>query len=346
MNEPLHPSSLGEILDQTVQLYRSRFLVFLGISVVPTTAVLAMACLIAPLFAWVSSHGPGSGAPWALFLATLLLVGAVLAAIPALLGAVALAMAAMSHAVSRAYMGEKTTIRDTYEAVWRRRWRYLWLLILEGLIIGAAPMAVWIGLLALTAYAAMLAQDAGINWNAVRVVFALALGVLIVALACYFFWMLLRLSLAFPACVIEQIDAWAGVKRSNRLSKGTKGRIFVLFLLASVLNWIISIASILTLAIAVGLIAYFLHLQQTQIDLVIGIVVYPVAFAVPMFIRPIYGIALTLLYYDQRIRLEGFDIEWMMQRAGMVALPPIEPEAAPQVSPIPLKPQTPGSEPP
>jgi hypothetical protein len=28
-------------------------------------------------------------------------------------------------------------------------------------------------------------------------------------------------------------------------------------------------------------------------------------------------IALTPLYYDQRIRKEGFDIEWMMQSAGM-----------------------------
>jgi hypothetical protein len=30
-------------------------------------------------------------------------------------------------------------------------------------------------------------------------------------------------------------------------------------------------------------------------------------------------IAPTLLYYDQRIRHEGFDIEWMMHAAGMNA---------------------------
>jgi hypothetical protein len=28
-----------------------------------------------------------------------------------------------------------------------------------------------------------------------------------------------------------------------------------------------------------------------------------------------------LFYYDQRIRKEGFDIEWMMQRAGLVGVP-------------------------
>jgi hypothetical protein len=34
---------------------------------------------------------------------------------------------------------------------------------------------------------------------------------------------------------------------------------------------------------------------------------------------PIYPIAITLFYYDQRIRLEGYDIERMMDAAGMNA---------------------------
>lgn len=35
------------------------------------------------------------------------------------------------------------------------------------------------------------------------------------------------------------------------------------------------------------------------------------------FIGPIYSTGLTLFYYDQRIRKEGFDIEWMMRAAGL-----------------------------
>jgi hypothetical protein len=34
---------------------------------------------------------------------------------------------------------------------------------------------------------------------------------------------------------------------------------------------------------------------------------------------PIYPIALTLFYYDQRIRKEGFDIERLMESAGLNA---------------------------
>jgi hypothetical protein len=38
-------------------------------------------------------------------------------------------------------------------------------------------------------------------------------------------------------------------------------------------------------------------------------------------IGPIYSTGLTLFYYDQRIRKEGFDIEWMMQAAGLTPQP-------------------------
>src|SRR5580704_7794061 len=43
MDEPLHPSGLSEILDRTAQIYRSRFLVFLGIAVIPTAVLVVFA---------------------------------------------------------------------------------------------------------------------------------------------------------------------------------------------------------------------------------------------------------------------------------------------------------------
>jgi hypothetical protein len=57
--------------------------------------------------------------------------------------------------------------------------------------------------------------------------------------------------------------------------------------------------------------------------MLIMFVAYAAAFAVQAITKPVYGIALVLFYYDQRIRIEAFDIEWMMQRAGLVV-----PEAA------------------
>jgi hypothetical protein len=42
-------------------------------------------------------------------------------------------------------------------------------------------------------------------------------------------------------------------------------------------------------------------------------------------IGPIYPIALTLFYYDQRMRREGYDIERLMDAAGLQA--PLTPPA-------------------
>ena len=327
MNEPLRPSTLGEILDRTAQLYRSCFLLFLGISVVPTGVIVVLACIVGLVVAWWSAAGAGSVSETAGYvLVALFAIGSALVALPILLAATALAMAAMSHAVSRVHLGQTTTIRDAYKSVWRRGWRYIWLYLLEGLLIGAAPLAAYIVLIFLVAGGAALAGSAGAGGAAGGALFGLVAILVIVALVSYVVWMALRLSLAFPACVVEQIGAWTAIKRSSNLSYGTKGRIFLLFLLGAVLSWLLSMGITLPLTIILSLLLSSGDPQHEQAaGLAIIFISYGAAFAVQALVRPVYGIALVLFYYDQRIRKEGFDIEWMMQAAGLTPFTPSAP---------------------
>jgi len=46
-------------------------------------------------------------------------------------------------------------------------------------------------------------------------------------------------------------------------------------------------------------------------------------FALQTLITPVYITALVLFYYDQRIRTEGYDIEWMMAQAGLTSMQPL-----------------------
>jgi hypothetical protein len=55
-----------------------------------------------------------------------------------------------------------------------------------------------------------------------------------------------------------------------------------------------------------------------------------IGFFTNSFIGPMYATGLTLFYYDQRVRKEGYDIEWMMQAAGLTA--PAQPAELPQPS--------------
>ncbi|MGA2834761.1 MAG: hypothetical protein ABSE55_16975 [Terracidiphilus sp.] len=338
MNEPLHPSTLGEILDRTAQLYRARFLLFLSISVIPTGVVLALACVVALVVAWWSAAGAGTVSTEAGYvLVAVFAIAATLVALPILLAATSLAMAAMSHAVSRVNLGETTTIRDAYRSVWNKGWRYVGLYLLLAVIIGGIPMAAWIAMIFLAVGMAALGQATGAG-SVIGVLVGIGAFVVVIALIGYVFSMVLRLSLAFPACVVEQIGARAAVKRSSILSKGTKGRIFVLFLLAAVLSWMLSMGVTLPLTIIIALLPGMSNPQHAPIAaIVIAVIGYGAAFAVQALIGPVYGIALVLFYYDQRIRLEGFDIEWMMRQAGMVAAPTPTQEAAPWLPAVPIK---------
>jgi membrane-anchored glycerophosphoryl diester phosphodiesterase (GDPDase) len=142
--------------------------------------------------------------------------------------------------------------------------------------------------------------------------------------------MALRLSLAFPACVVEQIPATAALRRSITLSKGTKGRIFLLYFLVGVLNWILSMGITVPLTMIMALLPGASSPKNTDTaSVVLLLVIYGAGFVIQALTRPIYGTALNLFYYDQRIRQEGFDIEWMMQRAGMVVGPPSDSVAEP-----------------
>ena len=120
-------------------------------------------------------------------------------------------------------------------------------------------------------------------------------------------------------CVLEKKSAWDSLQRGWSLSKGTRGRIFVMFLLVMALAMAVSMISaipsmiiILTSAAggsqpATGSVAFIVaEITRAILDLVLQVA-----------LAPISAIALVLFYYDQRIRKEGFDIEWMMQQAGL-----------------------------
>ena len=113
MNEQLRPLNLGEILDRTLQLYRARFLVLLGIAALPAGLVLAMASAIFLMVLGFGPGGPAANSPvLAGVLAVLFFLGAAFVALPLLVAALALCRAALNHAAAGACRGEKIDIRS------------------------------------------------------------------------------------------------------------------------------------------------------------------------------------------------------------------------------------------
>lgn len=336
MNDSLQPMSLGEVLDRTAHIFRTRFLVYLGIGGIPAGTTLVFGLASIGLLVWMNALNADEKTfnPQTLVPVGLLgLLG--LVALPAYLGANALGWAALCHATARTHLGEAITIRGAYSAVWKRGWRYVGLFLLLGLIIVGAPALAFVGGTFLFVMLAALGRASGAGQQVASLagfgLIALMLVLLAVAV-----WLLLRLALVYPSSVVEDLRPWQAIKRGNTLSRGTRGRIFLLLLLGTALNYLLLIIVFIPLLIGISLIPGMNAPQNAErLGQYFSLCFYGISFLLQAVIKPVYGIAITIFYYDQRVRTEGFDIEWMMQQAGMAPPPPrVEPEAAPWLPPV------------
>jgi hypothetical protein len=211
-----------------------------------------------------------------------------------------------------------------------RKWSYTGLFLLEILLVWVAPFLVWV--LAFAGGTAMAALGGGGGLGTGMLLGAGAV-VLVIGLVAYGLWMLLRLALAFPACVVERIGVTDALRRGPSLGRGTKGRIFLLYLLGWILNYLLSLTVMVPLTIVMALIPALQGARHAQAVAALTVVAgYGMGIAAQALTKPVYTIAFVLFYFDQRIRNEGFDIEWMMMRAGLVVPAPPQPEPQPWIA--------------
>ncbi len=325
--------TLGEILDRTAQLYRRNFLSFAGVAAVPTVVMLLS---IIPAFAAIGFFGAAAKGvtPRNLTLSIIFVAVCAVGCVVAV-AATVVSQAALIRAATAAHIGQRLTIRGALKSVWPRFWRYVGVMCFQGVLVILIPGAVAGGAVALLFLLARLGGG-GIGPNAVAGFFTF---LVVAAMAVVIVLRALGYSLAMPACVAEDQTAWNSIQRSTKLTKGTRGRIFLMFLLVWALSMVISmIGYIPMMAITAAVAVMGKGAQTSAVLLVIGQVINVlVNFALQTLITPVYMTALVLFYFDQRIRTEGYDIEWMMERAGLAGTPvvPSPPEIASGPTPNP-----------
>jgi hypothetical protein len=331
MESNLRPLTLGEILDRTAQLYRTNFPLFAGISSVYAGALLVLGLLqigLAELLRVLHMTQPLEWLTWTTSALAMLLMFLFYGMV----------MAAISRAVAWVHLGKPATIRGAYQSILPRLGRYLWLMTLTFLVVFSPIALLYGGFFGTMAYyvkgfgtdpAAQQASMSNPQTGLIVVVAFLVFILLLVPVGVYTTLMGLRYSLAVPASVVEDMKARTAIRRSIDLAKGSWGRIFLLVLLIGAIK---SVLVVITQSFV--FIAAFKHPGQLPgpgiqaLSQVIG-------FFTNTFLGPIYAMGVTLFYYDQRVRKEGYDIEWMMQAAGLT--PPersTEPPAVVAAEPI------------
>jgi ABC-type antimicrobial peptide transport system permease subunit len=104
--------------------------------------------------------------------------------------------------------------------------------------------------------------------------------------------------------VLEQNSVGKSLSRSSALSVGLKGHIIGTLFLIGIIGFAISVG--------IGLLS---GVAQSKV------IVNVVSTAVAIVLYPLFGLTETLLYYDSRIRKEGFDVEYLAGRPPSAAAP-------------------------
>jgi hypothetical protein len=323
METDLRPLTLGEILDRTAQLYRTNFLLFAGIFAVTNAFLLVLILAfegLSPAYLAINTTMKFQFGPVLFFLGVVCLFGMLL------YGA---SIAAITRAVAWVYVGEPATIRTAYSSTLPRLGRYLWLMVIAALVVlGISVVAVLaLGIVMVIAIAALAVVFGGKGPAAgiAGVVVGLFVDFAMFAIIA---WLATRYALGIPACVVENLKARKALRRSVELSKESRGRIFMLFLLVGVVQ-----IGMLLLTQTPFLVYSFSHHRTMPIGLTILSQIISVA--TNTFVGPILATGLTLFYFDQRVRKEGYDIEWMMAAAGLASpAPAVESSAGMVPTPV------------
>ena len=213
----------------------------------------------------------------------------------------ALAGGASVYAVYHVHLDRTISIRAAYEKVLES-----WTRVILVLFFVTALIAFIVGLCTgtlLLAVIAPLSYTAGNNYLMIGIT---TVGIVIVM---FLLWLYLyaRYSLSVPAFVLDKTSITGALRRSAFLTRGSIGRIVSVFLLTIILS--------LALTAALNFLGLLLLRFGPYWRLSVAYQIWTSCsqFLSNVFAGPIATIALSLVYIDQRVRKEAFDLQIMME---------------------------------
>lgn len=300
MNSALRPMSTSEVLDRTFYLYRTHFATLAGIGVLLPALYLILE-LTFLRFGYVA--GSANSTPSSNDVALTMLYFA--CAVLTFVFGYSLVSGATFHAVSRLHLGQQTTIAESYAKVFLRFPTVFRLVVTVFIRAIMGPLAA--AVLALIVFAMGFRMILGSIGRTAALASALVtvLGTFLLALV-WTLYICIKYSMSVAACLAEKLGAKDALKRSRFLTQQARLRIFLIFLLMGIIGLALNYA--LT---APSQVYSFMHGGKVTIPWAIW--EYLGGFAASVLAGPISTIAIILVYYDQRIRKEAFDLQFMME---------------------------------
>jgi Membrane domain of glycerophosphoryl diester phosphodiesterase len=306
----LRPRDMPGILDQAFRLYRGNFLTFLAIVAVVFVPIEIITQVINVFYQGASrdlltsSQTPRGGDLSGIFtqsIVTSVVLGLALAAV-SVIGTLIqyLSQGALTAGIADGYLDRPVSFSRSYREMFKHIGPLLGIIALQILIgIGIFALPVLVILLAFVGAVSNAGGQSSSAGAGAAVCLGFCLFIPAIVLSTYVYT---RLRLAVPATIIENLGPRRALRRSWELVQGNWWRTFLLLVVLGIMAFVVSAGPA---ALVVGLVAFF----SSSFDTVtLNIITGAVTVLTGTIFVPIQQTAITLYYFDRRVRKEGFDL--------------------------------------
>ena len=309
----LAPLGPGDLIDRAVRFYRKYFWTFVSIAAPPVVAGTLISVGWTILARQIFTIGPDKYSADNIFYAVFLWLGSVAIWLIETVATLVVMGGASRNFVRHLLFGEAISFRETYKNAWTR---------LGGLIVASAIIAVILGAIGLAIFYfglivgfLLIALIASVFSFIPIVAFILSVVVgLAVAFGTTWLFFLAASRLAYvpQVMLVEGQGVFAAIGRSATLAGRNVWRLAALFIFSTVATY--SALALLYVPLAWYAAANGVQLMTFNADLIPAWyeIAYNLLWQISfILLSPVWMVGLCLLYVDERVRGEGYDIELM-----------------------------------
>ena len=307
----LAPLGAGDLIDRAVRLYRRQFLTLIRIATPPVLVSALGSTMVTIAFRELSS----TSSELRLAMYVFVFFGGLVVAFCGSLFSLIVMGGATRNLVAHLVWNEPVTARTTYRAVKERFWGLLGASILVALWLAFAAIIAAMGYGFLSFIMVMaVAVGASISPWITTVVVGLGTVAAITLALIVFFLLAGRMAYVPQAMLVEGRSVFSAIGRSFALASGNVKRLMAMALF----TFFATYSALMLLMIPLGWYGYL-----NGVDLSPFGSTWPTWYAIGyqvilqcshILLAPIWMLGLSLLYVDERVRHEGYDIELMAAR--------------------------------
>jgi hypothetical protein len=330
----VHPLGAGDLIDRAIRLYRQNFWTFIWIAsppiVIATIFSLGWTILGRQLFSVGSANNSDSIAFYYIFT---WLGGSAIWFIETVAALVVMGGASRNF-VRHLLWFEPITFRETYTNVWKKPVSLILSSVFIVFLLGIFGIVIfYFGLILVSIVVMISALLASFSTILAGIVgFILSLAVIFLSLS-LFFLIASKFAYILQIMLVENQPFSTAIGRSFSLASGNVKRFAALFIFTILATY----SALSILYVPLGWYAYVNGVELFTFDADLTPAWYAIATqlisqASFVLLTPIWMLGLSLLYVDERVRHEGYDVELMAARQ-LGEIPPLPPQYANPLQP-------------